>query len=246
MNSKRAFAILLSIACVTSTSSCGDRTTVGASGEDLEYLAERQEARGSATSGRKAYDSIDDLLPNVSYVSTDGRRSEAVEAVVVGRVTSVAPGVGFEPRPEGDVERQPGTGDGDGDVVDFDDPNAMWRTVELKVTVDSVIAGDIKAESVDVGYVIAPIDDFESVASGFVALGDVVLLLDRSVVFAYNPGLYGVVSNGRLLLQVASDGELALPFENEEESRDLMRDVHTLDALKAAASAPKREMPAVS
>lgn len=41
--------------------------------------------------------------------------------------------------------------------------------------------------------------DFESIRQGILALGDVVLFLERSPVFAYDPAVFGIIEDGGLL-----------------------------------------------
>lgn len=216
----------------------------GPSGEEgRRYLVERVGGRGATASGMSAsFASLADMLPNVAYQVPAGTASPVTDLVVVGEVTSVDEGAGFRPVPES-VEQRP---DGDGIRTAFDDPDALWKTVEFTVKVSDVLGpgpdgNDGALSEVRVGLAIDGADDFDLISTGLRALGpSAFFLIKHSAVFAYYPGLFSVVLNGSMVATIGDDGALALPFKDPEEAAALLEAVGTLSELEVAAEmAPK-------
>ncbi len=211
----------------------------GPSGEDGQrYLVERVGGRGATASGTSAsFASLADMLPNVAYQVPGGTAAPVTDLVVVGEVTSVDEGAGFRPVSESVEQRE----DGDGIETDFDDPEALWKTVEFTVKVSDVLGPgpngtDTELSEVRVGLAIDGADDFELISTGLRALGpSAFFLMEDSAVFAYDPGLFSVVLNGSMVATIGDDGALSLPFKDPEEAAALLETVGTLSELEAAA-----------
>lgn len=197
----------------------------------VEHLAEALGARHEAAAGARPFDSVVDVLPNTHYQRPDGTTEPLTELVVVGRITDVAQGRGFY------VEGDDAPG---GIETSFEDPRALWRTVHAQVAVESVLPPGPELQSVVVGLAFGSGTPFEVPAEGLPALGDVVLFLQKSPVFAYDPQIYGIVQDGALLADVGAGGELSLPALDDSEEAELLTPASTVEGLRAAAKAPRR------
>lgn len=157
------------------------------------------------------------------------------DTVVAGRITDVTPGYGFV---VDDYDNATGT------PTKFDHPDALWRTAHLTVAVDRQLgAGDAVGDTVVVGYTVGVQEDFEVVKQGFLALGDVVLPLEKSPVFDYNAEIYGIAADGDLLTTVNGD-QLSLPALGDAEEQQMLAGVDTYAELSAEAAQPLETVPA--
>lgn len=154
-----------------------------------------------------------ELLPNVSF-RVDGRPpTPEADAVVVGRVAGVEPGVR-----RGDA-----------------------RTFHLTVAVERRIGSTVATGTVGVGLAADAAVDPARLEWGLRAVGRLVLFLDASSpVFAYDPGRYGVVGNGGMLATVDAAGRLGLPLKRPDEQAALLAGAATLDELERAVAATPR------
>lgn len=215
--------MLWAIATMTLLAAC----STGGPGT-VEALRDRHETAG----GTRVYDSLDDLLGNTRYrFGAAGPRPLTV-AVVAGRFESAAPGRAFTV-PGGDA---PG-----GQAADFNDGDAVWKTVEGVFVVDHVVTGDASdRDRLTVGFAFNPDIDADRVERDLRSLGRTLLFLNKSPVFAYDPSVHGTADDGALLATVAPDGTLALPVLETSEARQLLRSTPTLASLDAAATKPTR------
>ena len=83
----------------------------------------------------RTYETLDEVLPNVVYRRPDGRGAALSSSAVVGRIAGVDRGRAF-------VNGSPESAE-----VPFDDPDADWRTMHLRVDVERTerLMGDIPA-----------------------------------------------------------------------------------------------------
>jgi hypothetical protein len=183
-----------------------------------------------------SYTSFEEVLPNVSYLIDDAEPVRLTDLVVIGSVVSAEEGRGWKPS-EDDAKVV------DGIVVGFRDPGAWARMVHLDVEVDEVLGTrDPIPDRIHVGLTIGGNMDPDVVVRGLRALGRVALPLTRSnPVFAYDDDLYAIAEDGALLVRVLDSGRLELPFKPEA-SAELLASVPTVDALRAQARAPQREL----
>lgn len=215
--------MLWTIAAMTLLAAC----STGGRGA-VEVLRDRHEAAG----GDRVYDSLDDLLGNTRYRFGAADPRPLTVAVVAGRFESAAPGRAFTV-PGGDA---PG-----GQATDFDDRDAVWKTVEGVFVVDHVVSGDAsEGDSLTVGFAFDPDIDVHRVDRDLRSLGRTLLFLNRSAVFADDPSVHGTADDGALVATVAADGTLALPALEAGEARQLLRSTPTLASLDAAAVKPTR------
>ena len=201
--------------------------STGGSGA-LEALRDRHAAAGRT----RVYDSLDDLLGNTRYRFGTADRRPLTLAVVAGRFESAAPGRAFT---------VPGDDAPGGQATDFDDDNALWKTVEGVFVVDHVVTGDAsEGERLTVGFAFGPQIDADRVQRDLQGLGRTLLFLNKSPVFAYDRSVHGTADDGALVATVAADGTLALPALEAGEARQLLRSTPTLASLDAAAAGPNR------
>lgn len=185
-----------------------------------------------ASAGARPFDQLSDLLENTLYRMGEAPARPLTKAVVVGRVTDVEPGRGF--RIEGDDAAE-------GIETDFDDPRALWRTVHMTVAVDSVVSGEIDRDPVTVGLAFdAASPSLDQITRDLESLGTVLLFLNHSPVFDYDPGVYGTVLDGALLATVDDQGNIRLPVLDGDEQEQLLTGSATVAALQEAADGEQR------
>lgn len=147
-----------------------------------------QLVRQASESGSRVrwYADVLELLDTTHFVINGVPAGPITDAVVVGNVTHVVPGLGFW-MPGGDA---PG-----GTPTTFDDPRSLWRTVHVHVTVDEVLSGDTgERGQIVVGFAFPGTADFDRIRDDFLSMPAVVLFLLRdSPVFDYDDTLYAVL-----------------------------------------------------
>jgi len=199
----------------------GDGSDEGAS---RGYVLDQLAARAGSTSRITFYDSIDELLPSVSFQVDSQPPRPLVAGVVVGRVTDVDAGRGFV---------SDGADAAGGRPVDISDPNAVWRTVHLIVDVDERIGSAEPRESIKVGLAFNGGADVKSMKRGLKNLGTVLLFLERSSpVFSYDRSLYSIVEDGALLATVGAKGTITLPLKEPAQAAALLEGAATIAALR--------------
>ena len=191
-------------------------------------LVEALRSRHQVADAAAPYRDVAELLGNTTYRIGSLSPVARTEAVVRGRVTDVGEGRAFE----AEGEDSPG-----GTRIQFDDPQAQWRTFHAVVEVAEVISGSA-ADTITVGLALGPDLEVETVRRDLVGLGELVLFLDRSPVFAYDVGVHGTVGDGAFLATLDSQGRMGLPVLTVEESAQLLAGVETIDDLRAAARDP--------
>jgi hypothetical protein len=148
-------------------------------------------------------------------------------SLVLGRVIGVEGLAGFY------------SGEGDDEattyVVEFDDPQAMWRAAVLEVQIDETLVGDL-AGTAQVGVALPVTLDLDTARTAFESYGTVVLPLSASPVFEQFPGVWSIVADGELMITVDDDGQLGLPFRPAESAEVLLADAPTLEELRTQAS----------
>jgi hypothetical protein len=178
--------------------------------------------RGASTQRDLGFTTLGQLASVVSPAVPLGDFS-----LVVGRVTGVEGLAGFY------------SGEGDDEattyMVEFDDPQAMWRAVVLDVQIDETLVGDL-AGAAQVGVVLPVTLDLDTARTAFESYGTVVLPLSASPVFEQAPGVWSILADGELMITVEDDGRLDLPFTPTESAEILLADAPTLEDLRAQAS----------
>jgi hypothetical protein len=190
----------------------------------LDYLRGISESTlSSAPDG-----SITDLLTNTKYEIQTGELQTLCDAVVVGDIIDVQPGVGFTSTEE----------DPNGTLTTFDDSQADWRTVHLRVKVSEVLSGKLEASEVTVGLGLGA--DFRRTRQDLLDLPTTVFFLFHSPVYAYDNSLYALWRDGTTMTLVDNDGMLSMPGMDQALAAEKLRDVSTLDDLRAAAKEPDK------
>jgi hypothetical protein len=158
----------------------------------------------------------------------------ASDLVVVGRITKVAKGIGFEGHRDAA---------GTAVTVPFDDPAAKWKTLHLDVQVSKQWGEPLdRGRPLRVALSFYPDEDIGKFEAGLRSLGKVVLFL-KSPVAAYEESLLGILMNGGMVAAVGEDGELSLPFLKSDDAEQYLKGVETLDKLERAANGPERVVP---
>lgn len=218
---------LIGLACaLVAVSACGQESRPSAGSSTSPATVSALAARHDAVAEVRPFTRLTGLLGNTLYRMGDAPPRPLTEAVVLGRVSDVQPGVGF---------RVVGDDAPDGLETDFNDPRALWRTVHVTVDVDSVVSGTVDTDTVTVGFAFdARTPALDEIASDFASFGQIMLFLNRSPVFAYDTSVFGTVMDGALLATVDADGTIHLPALGAEEASQLLTDSATVGALETA------------
>ncbi len=174
-------------------------------------------------------DTLTDLLPNQTFSVGDGAPAPLMDEVIVGTITAVEPGAGYATSAD-DPDTQ--------HIVDYNDPDALWRAVVLHVSVVRSLSGTSSPGSeLQVG--LATEEPLEVVQSAFV--GQRVLLpLDRRGFFRFNKSLYVIAQSGALLGVVRDDDSVSMPALGKDEA-DFLSEVDTLREINAENKQPDLE-----
>jgi len=175
-----------------------------------------------------------DLLPN-ALVRVDPQTSKALtDLVVVGHVAAVSPGAGYA------VEGEDAPS---GALVPFDSDQAMWRTVHLRFSVETVVGGKVESNSVNISLAVGGSMTMDRIKESLLGPRLVLFLYRGSPVFQEDPSLLAVVANGNTIVTVDNSGRLDLPaWPERADVTDLLRGVETLDLLDHAADQPLHEV----
>lgn len=224
-----AAAFVLLVALSTGWTVSGehrDERPAGSAQSFVGHLRQREASSG----GSRPFDSLTDLLGNVSYRAPGRPPAPFTDAVVVATVTAVDPGLGFYAGGEEETTRMTGYGD----------PGAEWRTVHATLEVTRLVSGNAPARVV-AGFAVGTDLSAERIERDLRSYGRVLLLLQREhPVFDYDPSIYGTVLDGALLGVVDEEGRIELPVLSEQEETELLRSAATVEALRAAAEGPPR------
>jgi hypothetical protein len=174
------------------------------------------------------YENLTGLLANTLYRAGDRPAAPVTVAVVTGRFLDLEPGRAFAV--EGDAP--------DGTEVAFESAAAQWRTMHARLRVDEVISGDVPGMEITVGLVFWPKSTLDPIRQDLLDLGPVVVFLDRSAVFGYDPTVFGVVLDGGLVAPIDATGGLSLPALEPVEAERLLRGSTSVASLKAQARMP--------
>lgn len=230
MRRGRARRMSIAIGIIFASAGCGSTAQVDAQSAKA-YVIAHLKARAGAGTGPSYYRGIDELLPNVTWTVPGQAPAPATDGVVLGRISDVVAGKGFVV-----TDAAP-----NGTPVAFDDPAARWKTVHVKTAVERWVGAADGANQIVVAVTIDGAADFNKIAAGLKAMNRVVFFLDRGS-FEYDPALYSVFDNGRLIAAVQEDRALTLPMVDHGEAGRLLKDVPTLDALFDHAGRPQRSV----
>lgn len=165
-----------------------------------------------------------------TYADTDDEPHPLTPLVVVGRVVDVEAGMAWGAM-------------GDGNQLPFDDPRAFWKSVHAVVVVDEVL-GDVDDESPEQVLIIFALNGDESLEAArgeLISDQQLMLPLYKWAGTDYNPALWAVgPGNEHLVAEVGVDGYLRLPCVPSRTADRLLRDVPTLESLRAVAARPAK------
>lgn len=241
--------VAVALLCVSSVvSGCSlsehssSNSSVASDRQARAYVVRLLHNRYDAVKRIVPYQKLSEVLPNTEF-KAPGRPVQVYSDVVVrGQIVDVSPGYGFVTQHQDDPS---------GTQADFDDPDAAWATVHLTLEVVEQLDSDSNPSTpgtpatLQVGYAVAPGVDVQTLEAGFRALGDVVLPLEKSPVFDYDPELYGIVADGGLLATL-QDGRLSLPALEDSAEQVMLGngETDTYSELVAEASEPVETIPA--
>jgi hypothetical protein len=164
-------------------------------------------------------------LPNHQYVIPAGKPFQVSDVVVFGRISAVSKG---EARAHSDS-------DDDYKVVDFDDPTADERTLNVSIAVEEML-GDSNAvapEVVTFRLGLLGAKSADEYIGAVKALDNVVVVLS-AITDGRDVGTLIPALQGALIGEADDAGNLSFPGLGADE-KAFVGELHTLDALRAQA-----------
>lgn len=192
----------------------------------LSALRERHDA----ATVLRPYGSLVDLLGNREYVNGQGDPRPLTVAVVVGTFGDVSEGLGFV------VEGKDAPA---GTPVAYADGSALWRTQHVDFQVQEVLSGQVADNDIRVGLSFGDrTPSVNTTESELRAMGKVVLFLEKTAVFAYDPSVYSIVESGAMMAPISDKGQLSVPVLPADEAADFLAPADSLAELREAAARP--------
>ena len=181
---------------------CGDESD-SRSGAALDH----QVLRSSGDAIERPWSNVNELS---SFIAENHERDGfgGLQSVS-GRFTSVEPGIGMRWEEAADSDRMI--------VLKYGDPDAVVESVHFTFEIsDRLAPHTARAQSeVTVGVTFDAGFDFDQIEKDYLGLGEVVLFLEQSPVFAYQPGVYGILDNGLMVGVVDDSGGVEFPLVSE-------------------------------
>ncbi|NUT35545.1 MAG: hypothetical protein HOV79_21035 [Hamadaea sp.] len=189
---------------------------------DAEYLFAHLRARSDAADAIWLENSLAETLPSRRF-SVHGGAATARNGVVIGRITDVREGRGFSHKDDAPSSTE----------VAFDSPDALWRTVEVTVTIEEAWGRGAGQKTVTFAVIIDRGADAKTAVNGLRSLDRVIVGLDRQGRYAYAPHLYSISHSGDIFGTVDARGGIQLPVM--EHGDDFMNGVDTVEELRGEA-----------
>ncbi|MFN2485139.1 MAG: hypothetical protein ABR609_00725 [Acidimicrobiia bacterium] len=210
----------------------GEASTISSAAFRETSIVSQLASRNAMGSRERTYDSVLELLPNVVIVGPEGPLGSASDAVVVGSIVEVSPGVSMKWDEVGTTRT----------LLPFNDAQAMSSTVHVTLQGDQVVgvgSGIELPAQVTFGLVLGARVDIEAVSAELKGLGTVVpFLFKDSAVFDYDKSLYAVVEDGGLLGVVGADGKITFPAMDPTVVPKMVPADLTIESLLALPSTP--------
>lgn len=212
--------------CATTTAQPGK-----APSETSDYFFQTMAARSDVVSTVNFDAELTDWLPNRLF-EIDGETPRPLGAgLAVGRITKVAGGRGYVV----------GETDEAGEPVTFDSPDALWRTVDVVMSVARSWGEVASGGTVQFGVAFGGNKDASRMIASLSSLETIVVALLRPGFFRYNPELYSVGRNGVLLGTVDNESGLHFPSlsastdDDADEEKKFLASVRTANDLESQA-----------
>ncbi len=192
--------------------------------ESPDYLFERVASVREASAGLVPR-TLAESLPNHQYVIPTGESFQVSDVVVYGRIVEVSKG---EARAHSDS-------DDDYEVVDFDDPTADERTLNVSIAVEEML-GDSNAiapEVVTFRLGLLGAESGDEYIGAVKALDQVVVVLS-AITDGRDVGTLIPALQGALIGEADDAGSLSFPGLGADE-KAFVGELHTLDALRSQA-----------
>ncbi|MGL5827259.1 MAG: hypothetical protein ACRCYU_20960 [Nocardioides sp.] len=226
------FVVIAGPACLL-FGGCGERGAQGqydaeAEAQSVLFADLRKWDEAASVAWRER--SLAEVLPNTKAWVDDGRDQprRLSDLAVIGRVSSVEPGRGFEPSDESGSDRE----------VSFESEAAAYRTLEATVNVTQAWGTVVRPESVIVAIPIRSGVEAATAMAAVESLGTVVLVLENQGFYSYAPRSWRIARNNALLGLVAKGEKLSFPALSE--GSEYFEGADTLDEFARMASQPER------
>ncbi|WP_117208037.1 hypothetical protein [Allorhizocola rhizosphaerae] len=195
---------------------------------DSHYLIDHLRSRSHATDAVWVETSFAEMLPSQSFSVNGAPAAPRGSGVVIGRITDVRAGRGFAHPDDAPKSTQ----------VDFNAPDALWRTVQVTLAVEEAWGKVAGQRTVTFAVIIDRGADATAAMNGLRALERVVVSLDRQGRHAYAPDMYSISRNGDMFGTVDAQGNIQLPVMDD--ATVFMQGLDTVAELRTAAGHPSQ------
>ncbi len=199
-----------------------------ASSADADYLFSHLHARSHSLDALWFESSFAEMLPSQRFSVNGGPEAGRTSALVIGRIADVRAGRGFAHKDDVPSSTE----------VGFNSPHALWRTVEVTVTVEQAWGKVAGQDKVTFAVVIDRGANATVAINGLRSLDRVVVALDRQGRYGYAPSLYSISHSGDLFGTVDAQGNIRLPVM--ENATEFMKGLDTVAELSAEATKSKQ------
>ena len=223
-----ALGLCLSAGCRDSSGSSVDEPAQVSDEEAVATLVEGLSGEWNVADVLVPWRSLTEMLPTVTFNVADGPQMSASDVIVVGEVSSVERGRAliYDLKFDGTPPTK----------VPWDDPDAMYRSIEVTMSVNEIIGpSDGVGDTVTWEVGIGPASTSDVYAQGWRAMARMVVFLSRGSVTP--PGIYSLAEVGSLVLPL--DGQsltfpVLLESGNPAAPPEWFDGIKTLGDLRAA------------
>ncbi|GIH02481.1 hypothetical protein Rhe02_05480 [Rhizocola hellebori] len=191
---------------------------------DSAYLFGHLHARSHSLDAMWFESSLAEMLPSQQFSVNGAPAASRTSALVIGQIADVRAGRGFSHKNDAPSSTE----------VGFNSPQALWRTVEVTVSVEQAWGKVAGQDKVTFAVVIDRGANATAAINGLRSLGRIVVSLDRQGRYAYSPGLYSISHSGDLFGTVDAQGNIQLPVM--ENGAGFMKGLDTVAELSAEAA----------
>lgn len=238
--SRRSFMVAAAGLSAGILSGCGTTTALPAKAprEAPDYFFQTMAARSDVISTINFDKELADWLPNRLFEIDGGSARPLGAGLVLGTIAKVTGGRGYVDRDDSDGDNDEG-----GETVAFDSPDALWRTIDVTMSVTKSWGAPAPEGTVQFGIAFGGNKDYNRLVASLASVGTAVVPLLKPGFFRYDLDLYSVGRNGVLLGTVDGAGNLHFPSlaavsdkeENLDVEKTFLSDIRTAEDLESQA-----------
>lgn len=174
------------------------------SSEETGSALQHQRDRAAASSYERPWSSATELVEFIDQ--NHDREGFGGMRAVKGEFVEVERGIGMNWVESADADEMV--------TLPYGSREAVVESVHFTFKVDENLAPHAEANSglITVGLTFDAGFDFDQIERDYLGLGEVVLFIEQSPVFAYQPGTYGIINDGQLVGVVDKEGSVDFPL----------------------------------